>query len=65
MTRWDFVVRKVEDGEIGEYSWLKLYVIEIVVLQVKFFQSLEVDKLLHIDTVIRDVKEFQVLFEVD
>ena len=38
--------------------------VKVIVLEVKFLQSLKIDKLLHVYTVVWNIQEFQILFEV-
>ena len=38
--------------------------VKVIVLEVKFLQSLKIDKLLHVYAVVWNIQEFQILFEV-
>ena len=64
MAWWNLIVRKVQCGQIGEHTWLKLNMVKVIVLEVKFLQSLKIDKLLHVYAVVWNIQEFQILFEV-
>jgi hypothetical protein len=65
MTWWDLIIWEMKYLKLRECTRLKLYMIQVVILDVKFFKALKVDKLFDVDAVIWDVKVLKILLEVN